>query len=68
MDALSPGRDDLKRQQAHRWLSGVSKDFSMVCSLAGFDPDFIRDAYRAGKIDYTTISNSYSGSFHPVAA
>ncbi len=40
----------------------------MACSLAGFDPDFIRDAYRAGKIDYTTISNSYSGSFHPVAA
>lgn len=34
-------------QQAKTWLR--SRDFVTVCDLAGFDPDFLRDAYEAGK-------------------
>jgi len=54
MDALNPTDSDegLKAQrEADVWLRRNSKDFRRVCNLAGIDPDFIRDAYVAGRID-----------------
>lgn len=30
------------RAQAVAWLSGATKDFHMVCSLAGLDSDYVR--------------------------
>ncbi len=40
-----------EQRQADAWLRGNSEDFRHVCSLAGFDPGFIRDAYMAGRIN-----------------
>lgn len=45
MDALSRSRNPEARyhkQAAHQWLTGNSKDFLLVCSFAGMDPDYIR--------------------------
>jgi len=39
-------RDVLVRQ-AQAWIG--TTDFEEVCDLAGFDPEFVKDAYRAGK-------------------
>jgi hypothetical protein len=45
-------KEDLRtRDEAREWLRGKTQDFSTVCHLAGFDPNFIRDRYAAGKID-----------------
>lgn len=33
----------LERQQARDWLVGNSRDFREVCSLAGVDPDAVRE-------------------------
>lgn len=39
------------RRDARDWLGGGGRDFREVCSLAGFDPDFIRKAFMDGRID-----------------
>ena len=51
--AVDPSSDeDLRaKREADSWLRGGGKDFRRVCSLAGFDPDFIRDAYTSGRVD-----------------
>lgn len=53
-DAL--GTDDVKdselrvaRQKARVWLNGRSEDFSHVCTLAGYDPEMVRDWWRRMK-------------------
>lgn len=35
---------------ADRWIRRNTRDFQQVCTLAGMDPDFIREAYMAGKL------------------
>lgn len=42
-----------RREQAvaDKWLRRNSKDFRETCTLAGVDPDFLREKYIAGKID-----------------
>jgi hypothetical protein len=45
MDALSRSTHPEQRyhkQTAIQWLTGNSKDFYLVCSLAGVDPDYVR--------------------------
>lgn len=34
-------------RRAQSWIG--SHDFETVCHLAGFDPEFVKDAYEAGK-------------------
>lgn len=55
MDATDPdpGSDETIRakRDALSWLRGGGKDYRKVCSLAGVDPDFIRDAFLAGRIN-----------------
>lgn len=54
VDAVCPSTGDdgeRNRRDADTWFRRAGKDFRMVCSLAGLDPDFIHDAYVAGKID-----------------
>jgi thiamine monophosphate kinase len=53
-DAMLPARSsrediDAKRD-AQRWLRVGGADFRAVCNYAGFDPDHVRDAYLAGRI------------------
>lgn len=35
-----------EKAEALRWLLVPNKDFDTVCSLAGFDPDAVRDKIR----------------------
>ena len=41
----------LDRRRAHEWITRDSRDFQIVCTLAGLDPVAVRDAYLAGRID-----------------
>lgn len=38
------------KDEAAAWLARGGKRFREVCQWAGFDPDFIRDAYLSGRI------------------
>jgi hypothetical protein len=53
-DAMLPARssaeDIAAKRDAHRWLRKGDEDFRAVCNYAGFDPDHVRDAYLAGRI------------------
>ena len=40
----------IQRDAAVNWIVRDTKDFREVCDMAGFDPDFIRDAFMSGKI------------------
>ncbi len=45
------------RREADAWIRAAGSDFREVCSLAGFDPQFLRDAYQAGKIDIKALQS-----------
>lgn len=46
------------RLQAIAWITEGGDDFRAVCTLAGLDPDFIQDAFMAGKIDGRRLRDS----------
>jgi hypothetical protein len=54
-DATNPAPHNSEEYQAkveaRDWLEDGRSDFRRVCNLAGMDPDFVRDAFRAGRID-----------------
>jgi hypothetical protein len=39
------------KRDAISWLKTGGRDFRKVCSLAEIDPDFVREAFLAGRID-----------------
>lgn len=39
------------KREAHRWIVNGDEDFQEVCDLAGIDAEFLRGAYRRGRID-----------------
>lgn len=41
---------------AQSWFERGGEDFRMVCTNAGFDPDFVRDSYLSGKMDPYAIA------------
>ena len=43
------------RREAQAWLESPSGDFGHVCTLAGFDPDVVREWWRAIKDDPSKI-------------
>lgn len=43
------------RIDARYWFDHCGRDFELVCTLAGFDPEAVRDAYRSGKINYEAV-------------
>jgi len=53
-DALQSDDDksitQLERDRTRIWLTRGSQDFDDVTSMAGYDPDFIREAYVSGRI------------------
>jgi hypothetical protein len=49
------------RRKASDWIRGCGRDFRMVCGLAGMDPDFLSDAFRAGRVQRVFLKNA-SGS------
>ncbi len=48
LSAKPLGPHDHDRRIARSWFTdpGFSKDFAMVCDMAGFDPQFIRDRFK----------------------
>lgn len=55
MDATAPGsRNNVLYHQkwsAARWISDCGRDFRQVCHLAGVDPEFLSECFRAGQVD-----------------
>jgi hypothetical protein len=47
----SSSDDYIAQKNADAWLRTGGRDFKEVCSLAGLDPDFIREAYIGGRIN-----------------
>lgn len=45
----------LARDVADSWLRRRSADFCAVCHLAGLDPEFIRDAYVSGRVNFDAL-------------
>lgn len=45
------------KRDAHDWISG-SRSFRTVCALAGMDPDFLSEAYRAGRVNRSVLKSA----------
>jgi len=39
------------KRDADSWIRWAGKDFREVCENAGFDPDFLSEAYKAGRVN-----------------
>ena len=39
------------KRDADEWIRRCGRNFRMVCSLAGLDPDFLSRAYVQGRVD-----------------
>ena len=61
-DATAPKPGDKEtiraKVEADAWFRRGGKQFRQVCMMAGFDPDFIRDAYIGGRIDGKLLRSS----------
>ena len=61
-DATAPNPGDKEtiraKVEADAWFRRGGKQFRQVCMMAGFDPDFIRDAYIGGRIDGKLLRSS----------
>ena len=61
LDALCPkenqnSADQVKAtREAIVWIERGGKDFQQVCSMAGMDPDFLREAYLRGRMNWADI-------------
>lgn len=55
MDATAPfsrRRDhEVNKASAGRWIGDCGRDFRLVCHLAGVDPEFLSERFRAGQVD-----------------
>ena len=63
-DATAPKPGDKEtiraKVEADVWFRRGGKQFRQVCMMAGFDPDFIRDAYIGGRIYGRLLRSSES--------
>lgn len=54
-DALADNPASVENRRAKRdarlWLDHGGRNFRHVCAMTGWDPDFIRDKWKAGRID-----------------
>lgn len=46
---IKDGQMRLARREARTWMEGTTKDFDHVCTLAGFDPDVVREWWASIK-------------------
>jgi hypothetical protein len=47
--------DITEQRRADLWIRKGGRDFVQVCTMAGIDPAFIREAYIGGRIDRDTL-------------
>jgi hypothetical protein len=45
------GNDEKERTEADAWIRFGGKKFQAVVTMAGMCPDFVRDAYIAGRVN-----------------
>lgn len=45
------GIDAREKRDADNWFRRAGSHFRAVVTMAGMDPDFVRDAYIAGRVD-----------------
>lgn len=61
-DAMRPdpkNQNDLREKRiAANWIRSCGPDFRLVCDLAGMDPDFLSDAFNAGRVDREVMRSS----------
>ena len=60
VDALRPAntqdpQERYYRRDARHWIRNKTKDFQVCCDLAGWDADFISEAYNNGRIDFEKL-------------
>ena len=55
-------------RRADAWIRDFRHDFRLVCNLAGFDPEFVRDAYISGRISLERLMASEPGNRSALAA
>ena len=46
------------KRHATFWISHGGTDYYRVCNLAGFDPDFMREAFLAGRVDAAMLRSA----------
>lgn len=62
LQIADPTRRKLDQVNADRWICRAGRDFRLVCSLAGVDPDFVRQAYTQGRIRLDLLVASETGN------
>ena len=63
-DATNPSQAEEYRragQQARSWIEGASRDYQMVCSLAGVDAASLRERYFDGTLTYIKQNRQAAG-------
>lgn len=55
-------RRDRDGRAAREWIEQGGKRFEGVCEMAGIDPDFLRDSYLSGRIDFSKILHGKFGT------
>jgi len=55
-----PGSRDMARarDEARTWITRAGRDYRMVCALAGWDPEFIRDSFVSGRVDHLRLKSA----------
>lgn len=57
-DALHAKRK-VERAQADAWIRSGGNWFRQCCTYAGWDPDFVRDAYVSGRVNPDLFYGQY---------
>lgn len=57
MLSVSSQNSRTNKEYADRWLRDCGRDFRVVCTLAGMDPEFVSERYRAG-MDLTALRHA----------
>ena len=48
----------LDTRKAADWIKDCGRDFRMICDCAGWDAQFLSDAFRAGRVDGKLLRRS----------
>jgi len=52
------GISSREKQEAISWIKRGGRDYRRVVTMAGMDPDFLRDAFIGGRVDAKLLRHS----------
>jgi hypothetical protein len=55
------GEERNPRDEANSWIRRGGRDFKRVVSMAGMDPDFLREAYVSGRMNPNLLRHALRG-------